>query len=207
MTKQRSDKPEIKPFAGPAGGWGSVRSLAEILPRERVTPDALVQLARQNKPDGFMCTSCAWPKPADHHPAEFCEEGAKATAWELTTLRTTPEFFEQYTLTELVNGLWKTGPIDTPNTPGEPGHGGLVLVDPSGNHVRTLVEGHDVVELLSVDLAPTLTRALQAGWRTVIVPTGGIGLNYMRVLLPATQRVLSHSLLNPSRAPLRACPT
>ncbi|MDP5278744.1 FdhF/YdeP family oxidoreductase [Sphingomonas sp. DG1-23] len=105
MSKQRSDRPEIKPFAGPAGGWGSIRSLAEILPRERVTPDALVQLARQNKPEGFMCTSCAWPKPADHHPAEFCEEGAKATAWELTTLRTTPEFFEQHTLTELRD--WK----------------------------------------------------------------------------------------------------
>lgn len=101
MSKQRSDKPEIEPFAGPAGGWGSMRSLAEILRRERVTPDALRQLARQNKPDGFMCASCAWPKPADHHPAEFCEEGAKATAWELTTLRTTPEFFARHTLTEL----------------------------------------------------------------------------------------------------------
>ncbi|MFV0623341.1 FdhF/YdeP family oxidoreductase [Sphingomonas sp. ac-8] len=101
MSKQRSDEPEIEPFTGPAGGWGSVRSLAEVLPRERVAPDALRQLARQNKPDGFMCVSCAWPKPADHHPAEFCEEGAKATAWELTTLRTTPEFFREHTLTEL----------------------------------------------------------------------------------------------------------
>jgi molybdopterin-dependent oxidoreductase alpha subunit len=105
MAKQHSDKPEIEPFGGPAGGWGSLRSVAEILPRERVTPDALLQLARQNKPDGFMCVSCAWPKPADHHPAEFCEEGAKATAWELTTLRTTPEFFAQHTLTELRD--WK----------------------------------------------------------------------------------------------------
>jgi molybdopterin-dependent oxidoreductase alpha subunit len=101
MAKQRSDKPEIEPYKGPAGGWGSVRSLAEILPREHVTPDTLYQLARQNKPDGFMCVSCAWAKPADHHPAEFCEEGAKATAWELTTRRTTPAFFEQHTLSEL----------------------------------------------------------------------------------------------------------
>jgi molybdopterin-dependent oxidoreductase alpha subunit len=101
MAKQRSDKPKIKPYGGPAGGWGSVRSLAEILPREHVTPDVIRQLARQNKPDGFMCVSCAWPKPANHHPAEFCEEGAKATAWELTTRRTTPEFFEEHTLGEL----------------------------------------------------------------------------------------------------------
>jgi molybdopterin-dependent oxidoreductase alpha subunit len=101
MTKQKSNSPDLNPFAGPAGGWGSVRSLADILPRERVSPEALRELARQNKPDGFMCVSCAWPKPANYHPAEFCEEGAKATAWELTTYRTAPEFFQQHTLTEL----------------------------------------------------------------------------------------------------------
>jgi molybdopterin-dependent oxidoreductase alpha subunit len=101
MARQRSDKPEIERYAGPAGGWGSVRSLADILPREKVGAEALRELARQNKPEGFACVSCAWPKPADHHPAEFCEEGAKATAWELTSLRTTPDFFSRHTLTDL----------------------------------------------------------------------------------------------------------
>src|SRR6195952_4264035 len=101
MTKQKSDEPDLTPFKGPAGGWGSVCSLAEIMPRERVAPEALRELVRQNKPDGFQCVSCAWAKPADHHPAEFCEEGAKATAWELTTRRTTPAFFKEHTLGEL----------------------------------------------------------------------------------------------------------
>jgi molybdopterin-dependent oxidoreductase alpha subunit len=101
MAEQRDDKPHVEAFDGPAGGWGSVRSLAEILPREKVGPHVLVELARQNKPEGFACVSCAWPKPAKRHPAEFCEEGAKATAWELTSLRTTPAFFEQHSLTEL----------------------------------------------------------------------------------------------------------
>lgn len=101
MAKQKGDEPSIKPFKGPAGGWGSVRSLAEILPREHIPAEGLRELARQNKPDGFMCVSCAWAKPADHHPAEFCEEGAKATAWELTTLRTTPEFFTENSVTAL----------------------------------------------------------------------------------------------------------
>lgn len=105
MSKQSADDPEFTAFEGPAGGWGSVRSLAEILPREHVPADALRQLVRQNKPDGFMCVSCAWPKPADHHPAEFCEEGAKATAWELTRFRTTPEFFEEHRLADL--RAWK----------------------------------------------------------------------------------------------------
>lgn len=101
MTKQRDDRPEIEPFRGPAGGWGSMRSVAEILPREKLGPVAIAQLARQNKPDGFKCTSCAWPVSAKPLPAEFCEEGAKATAWELTSHRTTPDFFRQHTLTEL----------------------------------------------------------------------------------------------------------
>lgn len=101
MAKQHDDRPEIKPYPGPAGGWGSVRSLADILSREKIGPEGLRELTRQNKPDGFACVSCAWPKPADHHPVEFCEEGAKATAWELTAHRTTPEFFANHTLTEL----------------------------------------------------------------------------------------------------------
>ena len=45
--------------------------------------------------------SCAWAKPAHPHPAEFCENGAKATAWELHNARATPEFFANHTVSEL----------------------------------------------------------------------------------------------------------
>jgi molybdopterin-dependent oxidoreductase alpha subunit len=62
------------------------------------TPVALFQ---QNKPKGFACVSCAWAKPGDPHALEFCENGAKATAWELTSLKTSPGFFDQHTVTEL----------------------------------------------------------------------------------------------------------
>ncbi len=50
-----------------------------------------------------MCMSCAWPKPANYSAFEFCENGAKATLWELTKDRCTPEFFaaEGHTLAEL----------------------------------------------------------------------------------------------------------
>jgi molybdopterin-dependent oxidoreductase alpha subunit len=48
-----------------------------------------------------MCTSCAWTKPADYNPFEFCENGAKATLWDLTTRRCTPDFFAKHTLAEL----------------------------------------------------------------------------------------------------------
>ena len=98
----RKRKTKIEPYTGPAGGWGSLKSVVEILIRERVGLSNAAQLRRQNKPDGFMCVSCAWPKPAHPHPAEFCENGAKATAWEITSLRTSPEFFARHTVTELL---------------------------------------------------------------------------------------------------------
>jgi hypothetical protein len=58
-------------------------------------------LLRINKPGGFACTSCAWTKPKHPHAAEFCENGAKATAWDLTTARVEAEFFAQHTVQEL----------------------------------------------------------------------------------------------------------
>ncbi|HET7562549.1 MAG TPA: FdhF/YdeP family oxidoreductase [Rhodanobacteraceae bacterium] len=96
-------KPKIEPYEDPAGGWGSVKSVAKILQRERVPiPSTVKELWRQNKPAGFTCVSCAWPQPGKPLKFEFCENGAKASAWELTSLRTTPEFFAKHTCTELL---------------------------------------------------------------------------------------------------------
>ena len=91
----------IQPYEGPAGGWGSVKSVATVLHREGLMLSGPGILWQQNKPGGFACSSCAWAKPADHHPAEFCENGAKATAWEITTARCSPEFFARHTCAQL----------------------------------------------------------------------------------------------------------
>ena len=85
----------------PAGGWGSLREVTRILLREQIPASGAAALALQNKPQGFMCVSCAWAKPAEPHFAEFCENGAKATAWELTGKRRPPAFFLQHTVSEL----------------------------------------------------------------------------------------------------------
>ena len=92
---------DIDAHGEPAGGWGSLKSVTSVLVAEHVALAGSKLLMHQNKPDGFACVSCAWAKPAHPHPAEFCENGAKATAWEITTARTTPEFFKEHTLTEL----------------------------------------------------------------------------------------------------------
>ncbi len=98
---QRSATARVVHYDGPAGGWGSLRGITRIFGEEWPTPAAIETLARQNKPHGFMCVSCSWAKPADYHSFEFCENGAKATLWELTSRRCTPEFFAQHTVTEL----------------------------------------------------------------------------------------------------------
>jgi molybdopterin-dependent oxidoreductase alpha subunit len=88
-------------YWGPAGGWGSLYGIARIFAAEVDAPNALFALARQNKPHGFACVSCAWAKPANHHLLEFCENGAKATLWELTSKRCDPAFFAAHRVSAL----------------------------------------------------------------------------------------------------------
>ena len=97
----KMQSPKIKPYNGPVGGWGSAKSVAEITVREHIPIKEPKLLSTQNKPEGFMCVSCAWAKPAKTHPLEFCENGAKATAWETTSRRADPAFFSRHTLGDL----------------------------------------------------------------------------------------------------------
>ena len=100
MTKS-TRHPRIKRYDAPSGGYGSAKSVTEILMREGIPVEGSELIAKQNKHDGFMCVSCAWGKPAEPHPAEVCENGVKATAWEVTRHRVGPDFFQKHTLSEL----------------------------------------------------------------------------------------------------------
>ena len=56
-----------------------------------------------NKVDGFDCQSCAWPSPDRKRKIfEFCENGAKAIADELTRQRVEPAFFAEHSIAALV---------------------------------------------------------------------------------------------------------
>lgn len=91
----------FRPYTSASGGWGSAHSVLNILWREQTLINGTRALTKQNKPKGFACVSCAWAKPGDPHALEFCENGAKATAWELTALRSSPDFFAAHSLSEL----------------------------------------------------------------------------------------------------------
>src|SRR3569623_1217893 len=113
-----ADDVKLHPYPGPAGGWGSMRSVTKYMGQDERLATGAAILSKQNKPDGFMCVSCAWAKPVPPHPAEFCENGAKATMWELTRKRVTPAFFAEHTVSELrgwtAHDLEATGRLTTP---------------------------------------------------------------------------------------------
>jgi molybdopterin-dependent oxidoreductase alpha subunit len=60
-------------------------------------------LLKMNQAQGFDCPGCAWPDPApgDRSHSEFCENGAKAAAWEATRARVDREFFATNSISEL----------------------------------------------------------------------------------------------------------
>jgi molybdopterin-dependent oxidoreductase alpha subunit len=91
-----------KPYHQPTGGWGSVKSLVKHSTGQGAVSTVPALVRDHNKTGGYMCTSCAWAKPGKPHLAEFCENGAKATFWDLTSKRTTPEFFARHTVSELL---------------------------------------------------------------------------------------------------------
>jgi molybdopterin-dependent oxidoreductase alpha subunit len=85
----------------PAGGWGALNAVETHLARQETLIRGNRALLLMNKPDGFDCPSCAWPDPKHPHTFEYCENGAKAVAWEATQKRATPEFFATHTVSEL----------------------------------------------------------------------------------------------------------
>src|SRR5271155_4169669 len=91
----------VRAYHEPAGGWGALKALSEALLVQKAPVKGAVTLSRMNQPHGFDCPGCAWPDPKHTSSFEFCENGGKAIAFELTKRRGTPEFFAAYTVSEL----------------------------------------------------------------------------------------------------------
>ncbi|MEW6254662.1 MAG: FdhF/YdeP family oxidoreductase [Pseudomonadota bacterium] len=91
----------IRPYPHPAGGWGALKAMGTALVEQHVAVSGMATLARMNQPGGFDCPGCGWADPKHTSPFEYCENGGKAVAWEITTRRCTPAFFEAHTVTEL----------------------------------------------------------------------------------------------------------
>jgi molybdopterin-dependent oxidoreductase alpha subunit len=86
-----------------AAGLTAVRVSLTMAVKQMGVAGSARNLTRLNQVDGFDCMSCAWPDPDQkhRHKAEFCENGAKAVAWEGTRDRVGPEFFAEHSIAEL----------------------------------------------------------------------------------------------------------
>ena len=93
--------PGVDEYEGAAGGWGALGAVARVLQGQMAVGRETAALRRVNQPAGFDCPGCAWPDPKHTSSFEFCENGAKAVAWEATGKRATPEFFSENTLSQL----------------------------------------------------------------------------------------------------------
>jgi molybdopterin-dependent oxidoreductase alpha subunit len=90
-----------EPPTAAAGATAVAKSLKHVFGKAGVRrgTKALYVL---NQKGGVDCPSCAWPDPDGHRtPTEFCENGAKAIAWEADSRRLTAEFFRTHSIDEL----------------------------------------------------------------------------------------------------------
>src|SRR5689334_23855497 len=64
--------------------------------------ESINALKRLNQFDGYDCPGCAWPDP-DHERSsvEFCENGAKAIAEEVTNKKCDVQFFANHSIAEM----------------------------------------------------------------------------------------------------------
>jgi molybdopterin-dependent oxidoreductase alpha subunit len=95
--------PGVGRYGGPAGGWGALQAVAKALRAQMALNRETQALRRVNQPQGFDCPGCAWPDPRHASSFEFCENGAKAVAWEATRKRADLDFFAAHSVSE----LWK----------------------------------------------------------------------------------------------------
>jgi formate dehydrogenase major subunit len=96
-----NELPNFAPYDSPAGGWGALQATAKALREQSIVAKGSRALLSMNQPDGFDCPGCAWPDPKHTSSFEFCENGAKAVAFELTSRRVTREFFATHTVSDL----------------------------------------------------------------------------------------------------------
>ncbi len=101
MAADRDEKPTVKTPKRSAAGLPSIGRAVEYALHEMGPRRSLQTLLKLNQADGFDCPSCAWPDPDHRKTAEFCENGAKAVAWEATRKRVDASFFGAHSIDEL----------------------------------------------------------------------------------------------------------
>src|SRR6188768_3264398 len=143
-TPIETGEPIVEPPAREAGGVRAVVSSTRYMLRESGLKRGLRVLTAVNQQTGFDCPSCAWPDPKKPSAAEFCENGARAVADEATTRRVGPEFFQEHSISDLLqrSDAWL-------NAQGRLTH--PVCRDAGASHYRE-ISWDDAFQMLSAEL-------------------------------------------------------
>jgi molybdopterin-dependent oxidoreductase alpha subunit len=91
-----------KPKTWAAGVPGIVHALTPAV-RQAGVRRSTKGLLSMNQKDGFDCMSCAWEDPPERKTFEFCENGAKALAWEATPLLVPDTFWAEHSIDDLLD--------------------------------------------------------------------------------------------------------
>ncbi|WP_017446579.1 FdhF/YdeP family oxidoreductase [Gayadomonas joobiniege] len=83
-----------------AGGLPSIQATLKHLLQSQRSKENIKNLVRVNKDKGFDCPGCAWGDAKDGY-FKFCENGAKAIAWESTEKTIDRQFFAQHAVSDL----------------------------------------------------------------------------------------------------------
>ncbi|HET8663789.1 MAG TPA: FdhF/YdeP family oxidoreductase [Nocardioides sp.] len=145
MTDQSAEerpevgKPEHAAVGIPGIYWSMKYAMSEMGPSRSART-----LLTMNHIDGFDCPSCAWPDPDRRKAAEFCENGAKAVAWEATRKRVGADFFAEHSVAELLahddHWLESQGRLTEP-----------MYLPPGGEHYRP-ISWNDAFRLVAARL-------------------------------------------------------
>ena len=104
MTVNSDDEINVRKPETSAVGIPGLRETLYYTRTEMGPTRTAKTLLKMNQIDGFDCPSCAWgePKPGERSHAEFCENGAKAVAWEATRARVDRAFFAHHSIEQLL---------------------------------------------------------------------------------------------------------
>ena len=111
---------EIKAPSKNSAGFGSLKSVVSQVSKYMKPTDALKLSLKINQKGGFDCPGCAWPETDGKRSSigEYCENGIKAIAEEAQNKTIGANFFEKYSVEELVEWsdfeLGKSGRLAEP---------------------------------------------------------------------------------------------
>lgn len=100
MTNNNSNKSSHHKPAK-AGGFSSLKSTLKHIIKSQQPQTNLKNLLIANTKDGFDCPGCAWGDKQEGF-LHFCENGAKAIAWESTSKKVDANFFAEHTVSQLL---------------------------------------------------------------------------------------------------------